>query len=320
MTQNSLLTAKECAKLIADTVKPIVAMHVRPDGDTVGTAVALMAVLRALGKEPRYVCSDPIPERLLFLTNGYEAALPPYGGNVISVDVASRAQLGELAQVLNPDFMIDHHEVSTPFAPCYSIPGASSAAEVLFTVIEELIADGKLTLTEDIAYPLYAAVSSDTGCFCYSNTAPSTYRLAALLVECGIDHADINHRLFNSKSEEQLRAEGMTASGIRTVAGGRIAYALISRHDRIKLGISQEHFETAIDVVRSVKGAEIAFVVKENDKGEYKASLRSTGENVAEIAALFGGGGHIRAAGCTVAAASIDEAKDALLRALGVGE
>lgn len=316
MISQNTLCAKECAELILEATDPIVVMHSRPDGDTVGTGAALMAVLRALGKEPRYACSDPIPERLAFLVEGYLAAEPPYVGEAIAVDIPSFAQLGALGEVLIPKFVIDHHEFGSPFAPVYVVHGASSAAEVLYGVINILIDMGKITLTKEIAYPLYAAISSDTGCFCYSNTAPSTYRLAATLAEVGIDYADINHRLFNSKSEKQLKSEGIIATKIRTADSGRIAYATISKAERDAAGIEAEHFETAIDVVRSLRGAEVAFVVKENDRGEFKASLRSTGMNVAEIAAEFGGGGHMRAAGCTVARDSVDSAAEALLEAI----
>lgn len=316
MKEVTKLTPEECAERILSFKAPTVVMHARPDGDTVGTAAALLGCLKALGISARYACADPIPERLAFLVDGFERAEAPYTDEIITVDVASEGQLGDLKDAISPKLMIDHHEVSTPFAPYYSVPGASSAAEVLYGVIAELIKKSGLTLTREIAYPLYAAVSSDTGCFCYSNTAPSTYRLAATLIECGIDHAEINHRLFNSKSEKQLKAEGITAAKIKTAEGGRIAYAVITKADREESGIEAEHFETAIDIVRSLLGAEIAFVIKENDKGEYKVSLRSTGANVAEVARVFGGGGHIRAAGCTVDAKAAEEAKDKILSAL----
>ena len=214
--------------------------------------------------------------------------------------------------------MIDHHQIATPFAPIYSIPTASSAAEVLYGVIEVLIKNGDITLTEKIAKALYAGVSSDTGCFCYSNTTASTYRLAALLVETGIDHAEINHKLFNSKAPEQLKAEGITASAVRLADGGKVGYAVITKAMRDESGILPQHFETAIDIVRSVRGVEVAFAVKENDKGEFKVSLRSTGRNVADVAASFGGGGHLRAAGCSVEAADAYLAAELVLGALGV--
>jgi phosphoesterase RecJ-like protein len=147
----------------------------------------------------------------------------------------------------------------------------------------------------------------------YSNATESTYLCAAELISLGIDQAEINRRLFSSKSAELIRAEGFAGANLKTASEGRISYLVISKSDRDALGLPQEAFETAIDVVRSLMGVEISFVVKENDKGEFKASLRATGANVAEVAALHSGGGHIRAAGCTVVAESAEAAAAILL-------
>ena len=138
-------------------------------------------------------------------------------------------------------------------------------------------------------------------------------RRGATLIESGIDAADINHRLFNSKTPRQIRAEGFIAERIKTEFDERVAYATVTKRERRSLDVLMEHFETAIDVVRSVENVEIAFVIKEMDNGELKVSLRSTGADVASVAKAFGGGGHIRAAGCAVAAKNI---KDAARRVL----
>ena len=135
------------------------------------------------------------------------------------------------------------------------------------------------------------------------------------LLALGIDHADINRRLFMSKSRNQIRAEGFVASKMRTVADGKIAYASLSSAECESLGLDISDFETAIDVVRSLIGAEVAFVVKDTNRG-FKASMRSTGANVAKIAARHGGGGHVRAAGCNVDAKNVEEAAEILLSEL----
>ena len=314
------LTARECAERLLLAEHPVVVMHVRPDGDTVGTAAALMTVLHKLGKSPVYACSDPIPERLEFLLRDFREAYKYELGDsdIITVDIPTKEQIGELYDYFPKVYlMIDHHEVGCPFAHNYVESGASSAGEVLMAVLEELIAMGKLELTEDIASPVYAAISSDTGCFRYSNVTPETLRRSAVLIECGVDYASINHKLFNSKTPKQIRAEGFVADRIKTAFGGRVAYATVSKRDRQSQGATLEHFETAIDVVRSVELVEISFVIKEMDNGEYKASLRSTGKDVAAIAQRFSGGGHIRASGCTVPASSIGKAAEQVLEAIG---
>lgn len=310
------LSIRECAERILETEHPIVVMHVRPDGDTVGSAAALMYIFHKLGKAPLWACSDPIPERLEFLLKDYrEAYHHEYASSaVVTVDIPTREQIGDIYDFLPaPTLMIDHHEVGHPFCDNLIMSGASSAGEVVMLVALELISMGKIQMDEHLAYPIYAAISSDTGCFRYSNTSPETLRMVATLVETGIDYADINHKLFNSKTPRQIRAEGFVAAKINTAFNERVAYATVTRREREKLGVLMEHFETAIDVVRSVEFIDIAFVIKETDKGEFKASLRSAERDVAKICLHFGGGGHVRAAGCTIEARNIDEAASKLL-------
>lgn len=311
------LTPREAAEILLTLKNPIVIMHARPDGDTAGSASALIKILRKLGINAEYASSDKLSDRLAFLLDGEKQAESLDGRELIAIDVASPAQLGSLAEYKDKiSLTIDHHRVNTPFSDNLTIADASSAGEALFSVLEELIKMGKCTLDSTVAYPLYAAISSDTGGFVFSSASASTYRLAAKLIETGIDFADINHKLFHSKSREQLKAEGFISSKIETELDGKLAYATLSKSQREGLGLKNEHFETAIDIIRSLCFAEIALFVRENDDGSIKASLRSTGFNVASIAESFGGGGHIRAAGCTINAASADEGAKLIIDAI----
>ncbi len=308
MSEKRTLDARKTAELLLSFKRPTVIMHTRPDGDTVGSAAALIAVFEQLGIAAQYACADKIPKRLAFLAENLTCSEALDERELIAIDVASASQLGALSEYADRiTLTIDHHRVNSPFSDNFTLPDASSAGETLFAVISELIAMKKITLTESIAYPLYAAISSDTGGFLFSSATPKTYRTAAALMECGIDYADVNHRLFHSKSTEQLRAEGFIASKIKTAAEGKIAYASLSKDERKALGALPEHFETAIDVIRSLLFAEVAVFVRENDDGTFKASIRSTELNVAEIAYEFGGGGHVRAAGCSVEAESAEQ-------------
>lgn len=317
MSEYKALTAKEAASRLLALEKPLVVMHTNPDGDTVGSGIALVRVLRALGKDAFFACALDIPERLSFLVGGEERVsenLENY--EAVAVDVASPKQLGELEGRISPVLMIDHHEVGIPFADSYIIPGASSAAEVLLSVVDELISIGKLTLTPEIASPIYAGISSDTGGFLFSNATAGTMRCAARLIESGVNSAEINHSLFHSKSRGQIAAEGFAAANMKVTDDGEIAYLTVSKNDRESLGLPHGSFDTAIDIVRSLRGVKIAVVIKETDSGGFKASLRSVGADVASVAKSFGGGGHIRAAGCTVDAPSIEAAAEILLKKL----
>lgn len=307
MREHKNLAPRETAEILLTLKKPIILMHTRPDGDTVGSASALIKILRRLGREARYASADKIPERLSFLLEG-EKKTEDFDGELVAIDVASAPQLGAYSHLADRVLLtIDHHRVNTPFSDNCTLPDASSAGEALSCILDELSDMGKCDLDGEIAYPLYASVSSDTGGFIFSSASANTYRLAARLIETGIDFADINRRLFHSKSPMQIKAEGFISSKLESALDGKISYATLSKKDKEALGISNEHFETAIDIVRSVMNSEIAIFVRENDDGSIKASMRSTGFNVANIAALFGGGGHIRAAGCTLPVKSAEE-------------
>jgi len=162
---------------------------------------------------------------------------------------------------------------------------------------------------------VYAEVSSDTGGFRFSNTTPATHKLAAELIEQGVDCAEINRLLFDSKSFEQLKAEGEAIKNLCLHDGGRIASTLFSYSAKRELEVGDDDLGTLIDIPRSVFGVEIAFVVKqENADGKYRVSMRSAGDfDVSRVCAKFGGGGHKRAAGCTVEAENIEAAEQKIL-------
>lgn len=303
----------ELCDLLLSIENPLVVMHIRPDGDTVGSAAALAEIFKGLGKNAPYACADEIPERLQFLVEGIEPAEHPESYEAVTVDVPSPMQVGELLDRLNVICSIDHHKRSTPFAPHYTLGDISSAGEVMYLVAEELVRRGVLKMTKRIAERLYAAISSDTGRFAYTSATAETYRIAASLISVGIDHAEINRRLFASKSLDEIRAEGFVGERVRSAGDGSIAYAVISKAERDAAGIPFPAFETAIDIVRQLRGSSLSFIVKETDKGEFKASLRSVERDVSEIASRHSGGGHIRAAGCTVMAGSAEEAAAILI-------
>ena len=306
------LCAKEAAERILALPETVtVIMHKRPDGDAVSSASALAYILNALGKSAYVISEDPIPERLLFIKEELliTEATELLGEAYVSIDVASPPQLGAFSEHAGKiSLMIDHHAVGEAFADGYIDPGASSAAEALLDIAEELVKMDKLKMTRKLAYALFAGISSDTGCFSYSNATAKTHRRAADLMEYGFDAADINHKLHNTKTKTQIKAESFVAGKMETEADGAISIAAISREERLREGLTLEDLDCAVDVIRTLRGAVVSILVKETEDGKMKASLRSVGADVASVARIFGGGGHIRAAGCTVAASSAAEA------------
>ncbi len=315
-----------CEKL-TERQDTLLLLHRNPDGDAVGSAFALRELLTSLGSRAWCVCESEIPERLRFLSAPAQesvllSSVPADFSDVriISADVASPAQLGALRERFETrtDFMIDHHGTGTPFADFYTDPRAAATGEIVFDVIRRTEREGRTHLTARMAELLYAAISSDTGCFRYSNVTPDTHRRAAELVATGIDCAGINHRLFDSKPLGQLRAEAMGAEHLRVSHNGRVALIAVSHAERVAAGLADQDLETVIDVARSLAGVEVAISLRQpTEDGIFRASLRSSGTyNVAALCAEFGGGGHEKAAGCTICAPDIESAAAMLTNAI----
>lgn len=295
--------------------------HRNPDGDCVGSCVALVRILKALGAEAVCTFSEPVPERLKFIVgDGEYADFSPSlceGKTVICADVASTFQLGSIGGELcdKIKMKIDHHDIGEDFAEReYVMPRAAATGEIIFDIASALEKAGKIAFDGKIAHAVYSAISSDTGCFKYSNVTRGTHLRAAVLVDKKIDCADINLRLFNTKTYAELTAEKLAIEGLRTFDDGKIALIAFPHEEIEKYGLVPDDFEAVIDIARSVMGALVAVSIKETEPNVYRVSMRGNGgTNVAEICEHFGGGGHICAAGCTIKAQSIDEAIDLII-------
>lgn len=324
------LTLSELCDRLLLFCRPVIVLHARPDGDATGSAYALSAIYRMLGREARCLCADPIPRRLSFLTEEGAPCLTPetlseydYDG-VISIDVGAVCQLGGVDEILTRavDIMIDHHSKGEPFADYYINKKAAAAGEIIYDIACELISRGALDrIDTQMGTGIYAAISSDTGCFKFSNVTARTHRIAADLIDLGVPYIDINRQLFDSKSHELLSAERIALENLRFYNSGSISICAITNSDKITSKLNDEHFATSVDIARSIEGVMVGVAIKEIDRcpGSFRISMRANGDiDVAEICAHFGGGGHLRAAGCTIERESIDEAVCALLEKMGL--
>jgi phosphoesterase RecJ-like protein len=204
--------------------------------------------------------------------------------------------------------MIDHHANGSVYADNYIDPRAAATGEIIYAIAKRLCEMGEIeAIPMRVINCAYAAISSDTGGFRYSNASPNTHRIAAELIEAGVDSADINRQLFDSKSLKQVQAEGEAIRRLRIHCDGRVASTLMPYSVRAAMELEDEHLGTLIDIPRSVFGVDIAFAVREErEGGTFRVSMRSAIDfDVSKICAVFGGGGHKRAAGCTVKAESI---------------
>ena len=293
-------------------------MHSSPDGDTLGSCTALAYILGKMNKTVYIVrAEDDFPEHLepfcSIATYSPMEAKSLDTDAVVSVDVASPIQLRENRELYEGKvtFMIDHHANGTPFADNLVIPEASATGEIVFDIAEELVLRGEIDeLPIEAAEAIYLSVISDTGGFRYSNTSPKTHICAAKLIDLGVRHSLISMLCFDSKSPEQIEAEKITYNNLRILLDGKLVIAALDT--KTKNGLKNEYFENAVNIARSVKGALVSCSLKEKEAtpGDYRVSLRSGdgGPDVSKICAEFGGGGHVRAAGCSLLADSIDEA------------
>jgi len=289
------------AAKIAASKRIIISSHLRPDGDSICTALALAMMCEALGKEALIINHDPTPFPFNLFPDVERIRIgqiyPEPCDCVILLECASIERSGQ--NNLNGYFLIniDHHYSNFNYAHLNWIDSeASAVGEMVFFLIQAL----KLKLTPDIARHLYCAIVSDTGGFQFSNTTSRTFLVCHHLVEAGADPARTSELLFNNYSPEKIKLLGLVLSTLRMNASGKIASITMFRSFLERLRLSEVDTEDITTLARSIRGVKIVLFFKEIDSQTFRISLRSKGDiNAAAIAELFGGGGHIHAAGFT---------------------
>jgi phosphoesterase RecJ-like protein len=300
-------------------------IHARPDGDCIGSAAALAGLLKVLGCRSAVVSSDPLPARLSFIipsdgslsffSDPGDAGIFGPGCRAVALDVAAPSQLGDLEGKYDILLTVDHHAGSTRFSDRYVDPTASATGEIIWRIARSWMRTGAISsVPKETAFACYAAITSDTGCFRYSSVTPATHRIAAQLVEQVPEHAEIDRRLFEIKSAGRLAAEKLAMELLRTYLGGEVSVCAASRAQIDGAGLPQEELDAFVDVARAVDGVKIALSVREEEPGRFRVSARSNSDaDVSALCAGFGGGGHLKAAGCLITADSIEEAVSLLV-------
>ena len=320
------VSISEVAGTLSTPANTLILYHVRPDGDTIGSALALCEAVKCFGSRAYVAGSDEIPERLRFLckedfTSALYSNLPAdfKPDRIITVDAAAPALLGEVYDLLADkiNLMIDHHEMSSVFANNCIVTSAAACGQIILDIIFKMF-DDKREIPMNVLECCYAAIASDTGCFKYSNVTPETHKAAADLMSLGVNTAEINTLLFDTKSEKQLCAESLAASRVKTYCGGKVSVVTFPYSLKKDYGLLDEHLETIVDIARCISGVMIAVAVKQpHNDDRYRISLRSNCNiDVSKICSEFDGGGHKKAAGCTVIAHSAEEASKKILGAI----
>lgn len=282
--------------------------HKNPDGDTLGCAFGLWNILTAAGKRASVFCADAFPARYEFLYEGYHPSAEECGC-AVAVDVADTKLLGVLAKKYAGGIAlcIDHHITNTLYAEkTFVDPFAAAACELVYLIGTQ----SGFSLNKQAARCLYTGIATDSGCFRFSNTTPNTHIIASELLKYDIDFALINRKMFEIKSSGRIRLEAHLLENVEYFADGRGAMICFPQALTAALNIPETDFDGISSLPLQREGVDVAVTLREKEQGRFKISMRSPSKiNVSAICSLFGGGGHINAAGCELSGSFEDVKK-----------
>jgi len=310
---------KHAAQLLCEAESLLIVPHLHPDGDALGSALGLYHALRQMGKTAVEVVShDSVPEIYRFLPDWDKIHIehPPQTTYDVAV-VVDQSQLSRagrheaLARAARRILQIDHHVPLEPFADVRLVDtSAAATAELVYRLLRSM----HLRITPEVATCLLTGIVTDTFSFKFPNTTPRTLRIAAALQQAGADLSFISEQVFETRSFSSVKLLGLALSSLQRTPDGKIAWITIPRSAFEAAQAHEEETEGIVNFVRSVRGVEVAMMLRESPNHKIRVSLRSRGKvNVAQLAQRFGGGGHENAAGCTLET-SLEEAEAILVR------
>lgn len=288
---------KQCAKTLLGHENILILTHMNPDGDTMASAAALCSALRRGGRTACLYVNTQVNDKLRPFVEEFFAPAGYKYKYVVAVDIATEGLLpkGYEGPV---NCCIDHHPTNSHYAGAELVrPEKSSCAEVVM----ELILNINSEITKDEATLLYIGLSTDTGCFQYSNTNSASLRAASELLRLGADNAMVNLRFFRKVSRARLMLESMIYAGMDYYRDGKISVATVTLDMMDKAGATEDDCDDLAGLAGRAEDAVVSITIKEQGDGNCKISVRSNPEvSSSDICAVFGGGGHAMAAGCTI--------------------
>lgn len=308
------LTLPELAKKLREEDNYIILTHRRPDGDTIGSAAALCRGLRSIGKWVSILENEQFTAKFRPYLHDLTTENVPENACLVAVDVAAEEQFFDAAKcyVDQVAYQIDHHGSNSGYAAEGVVESDTAACgEIILRLLRQL----DVEITPEIAEAIYVAISTDTGCFRFSNTTAQTLRAAAFCKECGADTFAINQTMFSTKRIARLKLESFLTETTEFYADGTVAVSAITPEIREKLEITEDDIDDISGFGREIAGVQIAVMLRrEGDCG--KISVRTSPYfDASAICAALGGGGHRAAAGATVKG-GIEAAKAAVLRVI----
>lgn len=296
-----MISLSDLAKRIKAEKNVALILHIRPDGDTLGSALALKTALINLGIGAEVFCDDPVPSRFLFLNSAstVKSQLKGDFSAIIAIDCADLSRLGSFEKAFvshKNTYLIDHHVSNTRYAKVNYVMDNASNCENVFELINQL----GVEITEEIANLLMLGVMTDTGSFRHRNVTANTFSTASVLKGKGADVTEIYYQMFSAQSKERAALFGRVMSKIRYFYDGRIAVVTVRLTDFLETSAKQDETEGFIDFVMGIRGVEIGACVMETSPNKFKISFRSKSADVNAVAGTFGGGGHTLASGCQI--------------------
>ena len=299
------MTINEIAAKLKGLKSALIFSHNRPDGDTVGSATALKTALESLGIKADLVCEAAIPEKLKIVKNADGYLLPhsvvgSYDAH-IAVDCSVESMFGEHSFALygknKLKINVDHHISNSRHGDMNYVEQTAACAEIIYKLIVAL----GVTVSKDMADCLLLGIISDTGGFMHSNVTENTLFTAANLAHAGGDVHVISQNLFKSQPKARAKLYARVISNMRYYLDDRFAVLVITKKDLAEAGATDDMTEGFIDFPMTIKSVEVGVSLMETADKRYKVSFRSRGKvNVNEIAAIYGGGGHILASGAVI--------------------
>ena len=295
MTVN--LDAKGAAEFLSARDDILIFTHKSADGDTCGSAAALCLALRRAGKRAFVHKNTKSTPRFESMMKGFEPDDGFEAKTLVTVDMADKNRFyPESEQYADKiELGIDHHISNSGYAErTFVNPGAAACGELIAEICDAM----NIEIDGEIAKMIYIAVSTDTGCFKYSNTTANTLRVAARCYDAGFDAAAVNKAFFDTKTKAQVRLETYVYEHIRYFSDGRLAVIVLPLEVKSTLGASETDLEGLSSLPVQISGVELALTLKQTDEGKMKMSARSSGKvNAYKFCRMFGGGGHAAAAG-----------------------
>ncbi|WP_312653503.1 DHH family phosphoesterase [Aminipila sp.] len=310
-------TLKEIAEILMASKSVLLFTHINMDGDTLGSSVALCIALRKLGKQAHILIEDDIAAFLQFLDKDYCT----YDNHVIEnpdiclcIDCGDADRFKERKQKFfegKQKGCIDHHVTTEPFADFnYIDPTASATGEIVYELLKEM----PIQIDKEIGSAIFAAITTDTGNFQYSNTTKKTHLIAAELCDYGVDYNEISVELYQNNRLEKLLLQTKALQELIVFAKGQAAICGVTQKMFEETQGKMEETEGMIETLRNISGIEVSIFVKEIEPNKCKVSMRSKKfVNVAEMSQKLNGGGHARAAGCTIYQ-SFEETKKTMIK------